>query len=143
MTKEQNPIILPPPELAQQWRAQAPRCRDGGITREDWLMARAAQWGAEQASHDIKSRLQEARDKQFEECCDYILKGYSDPAVTGGSRLLHRETLVKQLRLALRPKSSLKQQALALVNPPPGYQPFYSKKDIDILRRALELLPDD
>jgi hypothetical protein len=44
---QQHPIT-PPPELVQQWREQAPRYRDGGVGREDWLMARAAQWGADQ-----------------------------------------------------------------------------------------------
>ncbi len=46
MTNIQHPIT-PPPELMQRWREQAPRYRDGGVGREDWLMARAAQWGAD------------------------------------------------------------------------------------------------
>ena len=40
--------ITPPPELKQQWREQAPRYRDGGVGREERLMERAAQWGADQ-----------------------------------------------------------------------------------------------
>ena len=45
MTK-QHPIT-PPPELVQQWREQVPRYLYGGVDRDDWLVARAARWGAE------------------------------------------------------------------------------------------------
>ena len=42
MTKEQHPITLPSPELRAKWRSEAPRNRDAGISREDYLMDRAA-----------------------------------------------------------------------------------------------------
>lgn len=45
----------PPPELRAQWRAKAPRIRDGGITREDWLMDRAACWAFNQCELKIQA----------------------------------------------------------------------------------------
>ena len=45
----------PPPELRAQWRAKAPRIRDGGITREDWLMGRAACWAFNQCELKIQA----------------------------------------------------------------------------------------
>ena len=44
---QQNPIT-PSPELRAQWRQEAPRYRDCGVTREDWLIDSAAQWGLSQ-----------------------------------------------------------------------------------------------
>jgi hypothetical protein len=47
------------------------------------------------------------------------------------------------MRAARRPKPpSLKEQALALLNHDPANQPFLSDKGIDIIRRALEQLPE-
>ena len=108
--------ITPPPELVQQWREQAPRCRDGGIAREDWLMIRAAQWGA---------------DQELEACCEYLVRcAQWEPED------------VEELRAARRPKPpSLKEQALALVEQhEDGWRP--SPKDWDTIRRALEQLDD-
>jgi hypothetical protein len=105
--------ITPPLELVQQWRAQAPRCRDGGIAREDWLMARAAQWGA---------------DQELEACCHYFTRDL-------------RKRLAIELRSARRPKPpSLKEQALtALLHLDQGQ---HNERCL-IIRRALEALPDD
>ncbi len=36
-------------DLVSQWREEAPKYRDCGVGRENWLMERAAQWGYEQA----------------------------------------------------------------------------------------------
>ncbi len=112
MTQEHP--ITPPPELVQQWREQAPRCRDSGIAREDWLITRAAQWGA---------------DQELEACLDQLQRW----GIQG----------VDNLRNTRRPKApSLKEQALALINHDPANQPFLSDKGIDTIRRALEQLPD-
>ena len=35
-------LITTPPELKHQWREEAPRYRDGGVGREEWLIDRAA-----------------------------------------------------------------------------------------------------
>jgi hypothetical protein len=116
MSQSQN-LITPPPELVQQWREQAPRCRDGGIAREDWLMTRAAQYGA---------------DQELEACCEWI---------AAYPWLDHPELLIKQLRAARRPKQpSLKEQALDLLDK--AEDPSWDINDFSIVRRALEQLPD-
>ena len=47
----------PSPELRAQWREEAPRYRDGGVGREDWLMDRAAHWASSQQEHCVKMSL--------------------------------------------------------------------------------------
>ena len=113
MTQEHP--ITPPPKLVQQWREQAPRCRDGGIAREDWLMTRAAQWGADQELH---------------ECCALV----ADLGGDGG--------MIRRYR---RPKPpSLREQALdALAHIATGPNPTAFLECQDTIRRALELLPDN
>ena len=88
--------ITPPPELRQQWREQAPRYRDGGVGREEWLMDRAAQWGA---------------DQELEACCKWLL-GSAPWTVGPGERIEWVETLA----MCRRPKPpSLKEQAWKLL----------------------------
>jgi len=123
--------ITPPPELVQQWREQAPRCRDGGIAREDWLMTRAAQWGA---------------DQELEACCEWLFK---DPATHD---LVGREAryLDVDLRAARRPKPpSLKEQALedlASIEANCGHltrpETLLQSKRAATIRRVLEALPE-
>ncbi len=109
---QQHPIT-PPPELVQQWREQAPRCRDGGIAREDWLMARAAQWGA---------------DQELDACCEWIPKWTPWDA--------------DQLRAHRRPKPpSLKEQALLAIDTAVADDRL-SADVANIVRRALEALPE-
>ena len=115
MTDQQHPIN-PSWELQQQWREQAPRYRDGGAEREEKLVERAAQWGA---------------DQELEACCE-LLKQKGVPA-----RAL--------LRLHRRPKPpSLKEQALedleSLVSDLANHGMGFKATNI---RRALEALPDD
>jgi hypothetical protein len=109
---QQHPIT-PPPELVQQWREQAPRCRDSGIAREDWLITRAAQWGA---------------DQELETCCEWLdREGWS-----GESR---------QLRAARRPKPpSLKEEALKALDH--ILNNSSTDLGGNTIRRALEQLPD-
>jgi hypothetical protein len=114
---QQHPIT-PPPELRAQWRQDAPRYRDSGVGREDWLMDRAAQWGA---------------DQELEACCEWL--GGSGYAGTGFT-----------LRAARRPKPpSLKEQALIGLSRIEQTGEFSSDgmKDLDTIRRALEQLPGD
>ena len=116
---QQHPIT-PPPELVQQWREQAPRCRDGGIAREDWLMTRAAQWGA---------------DQELEACCEWLV---SEPWFK------YEHEAVEDLRAARRPKPpSLKELALeALAHIATGPNPTAFLDCQDTIRRALEQLDD-
>jgi hypothetical protein len=114
---QQHPIT-PPPELVKQWREQAPRCRDGGIAREDWLMTRAAQWGA---------------DQELEACCEWLV---SEPWFK------YEHEAVEDLRAARRSKPlSLKEQALThLESFAATFETFGG--DSDLIRRALEQLDD-
>jgi hypothetical protein len=112
---QQHPIT-PPPELVQQWREQAPRCRDGGIAREDWLMTRAAQWGA---------------DQELEACCEWHRnRGYSRFITLRENRRPKPPSLKEQARAELDRLIALisTEGAIAMAEP---------------IRRALEALPDD
>ena len=117
MTQEHP--INPPPELVKQWREQAPRCRDGGIAREDWLMTRAAQWGA---------------DQELEACCEWIADWYGHGC----------NEVIGNLRTSRRPKPpSLKEQALqALAEADLGSTEAEWSQRFDTIRRALEQLDD-
>ncbi len=87
---------------------------EGGPNVISRIATRAAQWGA---------------DQELKACC--ALLELSD----GNARDF--------LQSARRPKPpGLKEQALALLNHDPANQPFLSDKGIDIVRRALEQLPE-
>ena len=133
-------LITTPPELKHQWREEAPRYRDGGVGREEWLIDRAAQWGYEQRGEVNEAKLQQARDEELEACCEWL-----------GTQWLGARTegFPAELRAARRPKPpSLKKQALEALDeaifmadddPPEGI----CSDQADTIRRALEALPDD
>jgi hypothetical protein len=111
---QQHPIV-PPPELAAKWVAEIydhPSVPLHSITLQ--LVERAAQWGA---------------DQELEACCEWL----QDPD-------LNVDTY--KLRADRRPKPpSLKEQALI------HFESFAatfetSGGDSDLIRRALEQLPD-
>jgi hypothetical protein len=85
----------------------------------------------EQTEADIERERQEAADQELDACCEWLdREGWS-----GESR---------QLRAArrLRPPS-LKEQALELVRKTPvNSAGLYSYEQIEIIRRALESIPD-
>jgi len=125
-----NPAIAPPPELRKQWREQAPRYRDGGVGREEWLIDRASQWGYEQRGEVNEAQLQKARDEELEACCEWFARDWTD-----------FETADK-LRAARRPKPSLKKQACRLLE---CYRTSGVKLTADqcnTILRALEALPN-
>jgi hypothetical protein len=110
-----GPKITPPPELVQQW------CNDDPNYSIASIATRAAQWGA---------------DQELEACCEWL---------SGCGWSYGRE-----LRAARRPKSpSLKEQALQVLRPlsnlvmpgTPEYRLY--EPQAEIIRRALEALPDD
>ena len=124
-------LITTPPELKHQWREEAPRYRDGGVGREEWLIDRAAQWGYEQRGEVNEAELQQARDEELEACISWMKK-MCYWAEDGQA--------ISLLRAARRPKPpSLKEQALEEVGAFEGM----GTCNIDIIRRALEALPDD
>ena len=87
MTENHSLPIAPPPELRAQWRQEAPRYRDGGVGREDWLIRTTAHWSA---------------DQELEACCEWLRQEVGKLAS-------------RKLRNARRPKpQSLKEQSIAL-----------------------------
>ena len=110
--------IQAPQELAQQWMLEAHHqdappgtCPDTRV-----LIARAAQWGA---------------DQELEACVEFLRKR--------GVML----SIIEQLRAARRPKvPSLKEQALKALAAIEG--DFNTVGDrADTIRRAIEALPDE
>ena len=112
-----NPIT-PPPELVQQWHdawIDAKVKHDGLI---DFLVAQAAQWGA---------------DQELEACCEWLKNAVASPA------------WVKELRAARRPKppSDKELALLALTHLDKGAQPQMDTTEaVYTIRRALEALDD-
>lgn len=94
------------------WRNNAPRARDSGVSAEMWLMQSAAEWGA---------------DAQLEKCCEWL----------SGCGF---ESYGRELHAAMRPKPpSLKKQALAVLD---DCADSIGAVHENALRRALESLPD-
>jgi hypothetical protein len=119
-----NPKLTPPPELVQQWIEET-RSHDciGAYPAdlEQCVATRAAQWGA---------------DTELDACCEWL-----------SNEVLCESNVHRFLRAARRPKPlSLKEQALealeahfaALQAGEPTYRPSYK----DVIRRALEALPE-
>ncbi len=122
MTQDYNHPITPPPELVQQWATSSPlNFDDENWGYELFIAHHAAEWGA---------------DQELEACFALIdQKGFLP------SRLL---------RAARRPKPpSLKEQALGMLAKTEGPvmlgNPEYRLKEseVEIIRRALEALPND
>jgi hypothetical protein len=106
--------ITPPPELVQWWATW----RNAKDEKSFWqrIATEAAQWGA---------------DQELEACCKWLQCEAGDSAT---------EFVAGDLRSARRPKPlSLKEQALEEV----GVFEGMGTCNIDIIRRALEALPDD
>lgn len=114
MTNQQHPIT-PPPELVDQWFTDA--C---GSSASRWqnIATLAVRWGA---------------DQELEACVEHLKRIWS-PSDT-----------IDSLYTARRPKPpSLKAQALSELNltaDPDGAE--LSRTQVELIRRALEALPDD
>ena len=117
--------ITPPPELVQEWGHDANLSgvpyddETGHWEYEQYIAARAAQWGA---------------DQELEACCEWL------PDV-GEMRAM--------LRAARRPKPpSLKEQALQALRHAPGPDypnpiTLLTADEHALIRRALEALPNE
>jgi hypothetical protein len=120
---EQHPVS-PPQELRDKWRKEAPWDYRDYIQLSDYLIAQAAQWGWDQREPEIQA----AADAELEACCAYV-QGYAE---CGDSLRAARR----------RPKPlSLKEQALALLQP--GETRLLNREQQDVIRQALEALPDE
>jgi len=114
MTQEHP--ITPPPELVKQWVSLA--CEYEGD--ETWidLATEAARWGA---------------DQELEACCEWLR--HED---LGGCGLT-----ADWLYEARRSKPpSLKAQSIALIDKIQGNKEMWDIRDLDVIRRALESLPE-
>jgi hypothetical protein len=111
---QQHPIT-PPRELVAMWAGFSARHHSAGSV--DYVLdlaTKAAQWGA---------------DTELEACCEWV------GAVDG--------KYGRRLRLARRPKPpSLKEQSIALLDLIQGNKKPWQLEDLDVVRRALESIPD-
>lgn len=129
MTQEFSPIS-PPPELVSEWRL-APEFTDGlkkltmvTITadRLQYIATQAARWGS---------------DQELESCCEWLETG-----PYGFSIEATAPSMTKQLRIARRLKPpSLKEQALFAIDTAVADGRLSSDVS-NVVRRALESLPD-
>ena len=118
MTQEHP--ITPLPELVEKWGVRSPiQYSDESWAYELFIAHQAARWGA---------------DQELEACCEWLETG-----PYGFSIEATAPSLTKRLRSARRPNPpSLKEQALEEV----GVFEGMGTCNIDIIRRALESLPD-
>jgi hypothetical protein len=109
-----QPPISPPPELRNQWHSERPfKSMGPSREREDYMIDRAAQWGA---------------DQELDAC-------WGEVSFWGSIGM------AKKLRDARRPKPpSLKEQALVLLN---DCADRLDSAHENTIRRALEALPND
>ncbi len=111
----QDDTITPFIDLVKQWSDDWHKAKDNDFDLVLYVALQATRWGAAQ---------------ELDACCEWV---NDDLAYDVADRL----------RAARRPKPpGLKEQALALLNHDPANQPFLSDKGIDIVRRALEQLPE-
>lgn len=118
---DQHPIV-PSFELRNQWQSESP-FKTISVDREDYMINRAAQWGA---------------DQELKACCDW---------------LSNRSSLTEALRTKRRPKPpSKKEQALEALGRIDGWAVSQLKayaihddlvRDVDFLRQLLEGLNND
>jgi hypothetical protein len=121
---DQSFLITPPDALRAQWRTEAPIYRDFGVGREEWLIDRAAQWGA---------------DQELEACYEWLV-----------NKLTFREDGIRfadELRAARRPRppslKELKERALKRLKALEKLVKACGHSLDDTIRLALEALPND
>ena len=113
----ENHPITPPPELVQQWTREYDRM-DPRPNIEPFIATQAARWGA---------------DYELEACCEWIADWYGHGC----------NEVIGNLRTSRRPKPpSLKEQALAALNEIEDRHAGPTIQE-ELIRRALEALPDD
>jgi hypothetical protein len=112
--------ITPPPELVQQW-AQMTAKNDIVLGNWVYIATQAARWGA---------------DQELEACINY----FHDYDTSWGED----SDLIAGLRATRRPQPpNLKQQALAKLGAMERLWESAGNSPSDLVRRALEALPDD
>ena len=111
----QHPIT-PPPELVARWKTNWLDAKIKHINLQDYILAQAAQWGA---------------DQELEACCEWL----------DTEKILTKDGgYIRKLRAARRPKPpSLKEQALAVLD---DCANCLDGAHENTIRRALESLDD-
>ena len=120
--------LEPPLELVQQW----------GTSSRVWFEESNDNWDYEQ--HIAKLAARWGADQELGECCDFALT-----AKVCGTQF-QRKMLVRQLREKRRPtEENIKEKAFDALYAiaVDGREARWDFKEIEIIRQALELLPDN
>ena len=125
--------ITPPPEALQQWRHQWACCpQNSDPNLGSYIANQASHWGWDQRGAATEAELQKAADQELEACCEWLDR-----------RLFGRDEIA-ELRAARRKPPSLKEQALSELNlTADPYGAELSRTQFELIRRALEALPND
>ncbi len=116
---DQKMSIVPNPELVETWYEEAPVYAREDADYEEFIARRAAEWGANQ---------------ELEACCA-LLEQISFSEI---------DDIVNYLRENRRPKaSSLKQQAIKLLDRIQSNKEWWQLEELSIIRRALDEVPDN
>ena len=129
MTQEQHPIT-PPPELFKQWFKQ---WEDDILNERDSVdNVLDCAW---------RDGFRAGADQELEACCEWLETGPYDFSIEATA-----PSMTKRLRAARRPKPpSLKELALRAIGAPAkiGEARVIEHREHELIRRALEALPDD
>lgn len=172
MTEQQHPITPPSEQDVKKWWAEEEAyVHPINETFLECVAIKAAQWGWKQRDSTVPQELQKRADQELEACCAEIkntwgyegsadyLRAARRPKMTTDFRALcvelvnelhgykvahpnHDTDLIDRVRTELaEPKPpSLKEQALEALNSFEGFTG--SLEEVDIIRRALESLPE-
>lgn len=138
---DSKPKITPPPHLMLTWQEEArDEVRDvaNHFDRQSIQMIKAASWGWQQRDASVPNELQEARDEELGACCAAIDTLYGP---TGSFELhcMRRPKPPSLKELALETLRSMRIDPVVIngINVNADVMTKY-----DIIRRALEALPD-
>jgi hypothetical protein len=128
--------ITPSPNLRKLWAQQAQRLTPHDINGWlDYVATQAAQWGANQQlkldAEQIAQAYQKGADQELEACCVEVA-------------WLESSEVAKRMRERRRPEPpSLKELALTALREAESTGCLYVNGRSDLIRRALEALPND
>jgi hypothetical protein len=129
MTDQLHFITPPQDQVYKWWEEACKRPPSSFFEKLDHVAVRAAAWGWQQRDASVPGELQEARDEELEECCEWLRQFKPEGYVLAARLRTHRR---------FKPKSR-KQRALdALAQ-------MESQLDTELtteIRNALEELPD-
>lgn len=134
MTDQQHPIT-PPHDKVYWWWEEACKRPSSFYEKLDYVAEQAAQWGWQQRDAGVPSELQEARDEELEECCEWVEREIGHGREWGAELRRHR-----------RPKpKNLADKALDALEVEDDLWPVKSLEKgrrFDLIRRALKRLQE-